>query len=33
MTEDLCDDFEVDHKDYADLPYWLSTVAEELTLR
>ena len=24
MTEDLCDDFEVDHKDYGDLSYWLS---------
>ena len=33
MTEDLCDDFEVDHRDYADLPYWLSMVAAEPTLR
>ena len=33
MTEDLCDDFEIDHKDYGDLPYWLSMVAAEPTLR
>jgi len=33
LTPDLCDDFEVDHKDYGDLPYWLSMVAAEPTLR
>ena len=33
LTPDLCDDYEVDHKDYTDLPFWLSTVAEEPTLR
>ena len=33
MTSDLCDDFEVDHKDYADLPYWLDMVAAEPLLR
>ena len=33
LTQDLCDDFEIDHRDYADLPYWLSTVADEPTLR
>ena len=33
LTPDLCDDFEIDHKGYADLLSWLSTVAEEPTLR
>ena len=33
LTPDLCDDYEVDHKDYADLPCWLSMVAAEPTLR
>ena len=33
MTSDLCDDFEVDHKDYADLPYWLDMVAAKPLLR